>query len=881
MSTPDHKLDRFSYSRRNNSNNSNTLNYESPFRRARLDSRSAGDNGADPSRVPSPGATKNGHGVRPRRSFGQTRTLRGAFEAAARGTTATGAAMSTDDSQRPPSAAAAIERRTPSPSRARRQRNMSVHSVASPVSPPPGELIETYRRINDADNLNDHVAQDEFDDPSHEQQQQQLRVDRTQRTSPGLGTRAYHEDAEDAYDSDLSFLDDGSDDSLRKKLANHVKDQQRLKRISSRESPVFSRAKVGQRALSAESLQRRERDEEEEQPPQQTHNSNDNDDDVEPALNLPRTWGRWKAHRERLNSITRRKSVSAPRDDAPQGNNNSNNNNNAPAPEWDADADIDFTARSLQVSDSPPVRKLVETRAGAERNLTRNHNNNNNTLAEDKSEDTQRRISRDKAPSPVKRKSVPNSPVSVYKAPSRDKPSPAKSDSHELLRKLARAESPKQVMTPEPKPYEKRLLEMKTPVVTGAWVDTPMTERVAEPPTPESLKDVPSPSKPPPPPPPKSEDTSAKPPEKPSEPREQKRPDSKEQKPSDQKQQEPSDSKDQKPSEPQEQPEPEVKREKRKLQLIKPQLPKSALETILADAKADNPLVLGDDTIASLQGILDDEPTLFKAEENEEREIKAAPAANKNNSTRAIAPGLDELKELTGKDTAILDQLNDKLQSLVQIIHDARNGLSSLEDQVARDTVIFAAAQQKRHSGGTCETCERCGDGRHYVAIPLPRLWRRDPVSQRIRPTRLGWFTALFLIWYVSESVMCEFYCHPFVAEVCERNCLMPDAPRFPFALPTMLWRWSHLSAIISPLLTILTAFLRLLAQLLGLWDGYVDDAPQEWFFGDVGVRARVREFPVVATPAAEVHSGGDFWSGQAASSRVNDGLSMDDDEYI
>jgi len=71
---------------------------------------------------------------------------------------------------------------------------------------------------------------------------------------------------------------------------------------------------------------------------------------------------------------------------------------------------------------------------------------------------------------------------------------------------------------------------------------------------------------------------------------------------------------------------------------------------------------------------------------------------------------------------------------------------------------------------------------------------------------------------------MTEMYAHPLISDHCTGYCLRPDAPVFPFVTVTMLWRWSRLSTLLAPVLTIAIALFRLVTQLLGLWDGYVDD---------------------------------------------------------
>jgi hypothetical protein len=769
MSHPDRTTDRAFSCRRDQPSQRYTSSY-STFHRARephdLDSALE----IDTSRIPSP-TSKNG--ARPRKAFGQTRTLKGAFEATSRSFT-----MSDGEGENTPPVPPAG--RTPSP-RSRRQRNLSLPSpLAEIVSPPPGELEETYRRINDADNLADLVSQDDLEQP---QDLSRWRDGAGRRLPPGSVISQVHNE-EDNFGPGLSFLDDVTDDSMRRKLANHMRDEERLKRVTSRDSPVFSKAKVGSKALSAENLQRRNREQEE--------IAEDMEDDLKPSLNVPRSWGsRSRGHREWLNSITRQNG-DTPREREPRR-----------SIEREIDADIDFTARSLQISSSPPVRQSLKDAGLSRKIFTTAASPTDNQM---KSESEQRRAT-------TEGEAIPNTPIVVYKATPRERSTKRRSDSRELLRKLARTESPSQDSTPEQtKPAEKNVLPDKTPVVIGAWIDTPMTERAAEL-TEDLSRVIDSPSKPGP-------DanltststtttsTDTKPPEGNNN---LTRPLS-------------SEVAAKKQAGTDRQAEPKVKwdvkiketQQKPKAELLKPRLPKSALETVIEDAKLNgNPLVLGDDTISSLQELLDNDDNknrpLLKYESDDSTEDVAVGGIDNTSE-----PGQLQLQTASGKDIQPYDRINSKLQTLIHSIHDARTGLNGLEDHMSPET--------KQLEGGCCETCGAHSNGKVYVSIPLPRLWRRDPISHRIQPTYLGWTLLVAITWYISESTMCDYYCHPTVAEVCEGYCLRPDAPRFPFTIPTMLWRWSHLSVILSPLLTIFVALVRLLAQLLGLWDGYVDD---------------------------------------------------------
>src|SRR5215471_11148023 len=216
------------------------------------------------------------NGAKRRITFNKTRTLKGAFQATAGGS---GRPAGTEDGLRtPPRYSVGKERRKP-----------SLTSPISEASSPPGELLETYRRINAADNLVDLVVQDEYDLPS-----EQARVDRIRRQSPPSPThrqRNYEnvddgggdgngDVAGDTFCSDVSFPQDMTDESLNK-FASHKMDEQRLKHATEKVSPILSKAKVALREeLSFENLQRWSEEEE----------SMDKEI-VEPSFNIPKSWG--------------------------------------------------------------------------------------------------------------------------------------------------------------------------------------------------------------------------------------------------------------------------------------------------------------------------------------------------------------------------------------------------------------------------------------------------------------------------------------------------------------------------------------------------------------------------------------------------------------
>jgi hypothetical protein len=273
----------------------------------------------------------------------------------------------------------------------------------------------------------------------------------------------------------------------------------------------------------------------------------------------------------------------------------------------------------------------------------------------------------------------------------------------------------------------------------------------------------------------------------------------------------------------------------------KADIPRSALTGLLDKAKqklttqdgatfreSNDTLNLGDATIESLEDLLTldnaDMTTLIRmGAEFEAREqiLRGAP------------------RDDASAEAALLDRLGSKLDRLRTNIHDARKGISKLEHQVSHaDT---PEDQQALEMASSCKSCRGPRAGfestpistptRVYLAVPLPRFFHDKQKDHWLpRPTLLGWTTLAFSVWYLSESAMCDRYCHPLYAEYYE----WPEEaePRFGYALPTMLWRWSRIREfgplLLGPLWTLLVAFVRIIGQAFGLMDGFVDDLPSK-----------------------------------------------------
>ncbi|EZF33590.1 hypothetical protein H109_01395 [Trichophyton interdigitale MR816] len=669
------------------------------------------------------------NGREPRITFSKTRTLTGAFEATESPRNTARANSGQDDEEAPRYNRAGRERNGPAVSPKFKQSSL-----------PSRELLEPYRTMDDADNLADLDVQED-----------QVRRDQGSPSPAARNRRIFDQKAENIYDIDLDFLDDVSDDDLRMKLAQHALDERRLKRATkSTNGPIFSRAKDTdlKTALSMQNLQRHEAEKKEEDI---EHPEPELDNQIDPAVNIPRTWGsRGRRSREWLDGVVT----------TTNGVDNKQNEDDIRLPVEEWGNDFDFTARSLQVSDSPPVKASQD----------KQDNSFRAQFSMSAAQDSQLEKTQD--PDMARLDLRPDTGSSAHSYGTAEKPrfASGRGSSSQLLRKLTRRSS-SPVKTPEQQRIAtKTPLTAKTPVVTGAWIDTPITERSKTPhienikkeeqgpeTQPKSVEDIPKANK-----------------------------------ASDSRQRDLHTG--------------QRKSTSRPMPLKKPKLPKSALESILEKEKSgEYSLILGDNTLDSLKDILEDKPF---SEKSGDEQVKSEPS-------------LSSFHVDTDEET--LDRVNSKLKSLLHNINEARAGLSSLEHQ-AEETIARPGSgalknknsriRHHNHSTAPCEACGLYGDGRLYLALPSRRFWKR-----------ISFVFLIFFTWWIAELAMCDYYCHPLYASRCERNCLNPNAPRYPFVIPTMLWRWSHLSVVLSPLWTIFVALFRLTAQLFGFWDGFVESS--------------------------------------------------------
>lgn len=158
-----------------------------------------------------------------------------------------------------------------------------------------------------------------------------------------------------------------------------------------------------------------------------------------------------------------------------------------------------------------------------------------------------------------------------------------------------------------------------------------------------------------------------------------------------------------------------------------------------------------------------------------------------------------------------IERMNKTIKSGLVSIRDAKRGIERLEDQVSSTPELL----KHNHDQDSCPKCasESSESSFYHLNIPVPCLWSRDPTKWTgVRFTWLGLLLALFTAWFFMESATCELICHP---QYSSTNNWRPDDPFWGWALPTLLDRCA------GGLLTYsLKNYARLMVWILSSWTG-------------------------------------------------------------
>ena len=230
-------------------------------------------------------------------------------------------------------------------------------------------------------------------------------------------------------------------------------------------------------------------------------------------------------------------------------------------------------------------------------------------------------------------------------------------------------------------------------------------------------------------------------------------------------------------------------------------------------------------------------------------------------------------------DVAFIGHLTSRMERLMSNLHEARKGITRLEQKVALTPAADLVAADQGSQAVVHDPnrrCTACGGGKNDLTphvhvytskmstflslpiahttftVPIPLLFHprtsktatsqyRTILSRFLpgRPTWLGYLTFAIWSWYILECTMTELYARPVYAE---RYIFPPPGerePEFPLVLPTMLYRWgvdaTGISVLLGPLLAVVSGLFgglsrvfvgiyRVLAMAAGWTDGFVDD---------------------------------------------------------
>lgn len=228
---------------------------------------------------------------------------------------------------------------------------------------------------------------------------------------------------------------------------------------------------------------------------------------------------------------------------------------------------------------------------------------------------------------------------------------------------------------------------------------------------------------------------------------------------------------------------------------------KSALADILKEAQDSSEPQFGETTIQSLEDIVS--PELDPTEPTLTVDIGAA--------AQEVMDAIDGNQPLTQaerdrrQEKLAMEAMNKHLRAARTSIKDADRGLRRVENRIETaqtespsSAIATDPAPLPRPSivknGKT--VCEACG-GTYYGSV-WKALWIEfrscfyiwDPPSTWcIRLSWLGLMCLTSLVWYILESVLCAYYCHPLYGSSMVGYGVDPDAPSFPFVIPTLFFR--------------------------------------------------------------------------------------------
>lgn len=231
-----------------------------------------------------------------------------------------------------------------------------------------------------------------------------------------------------------------------------------------------------------------------------------------------------------------------------------------------------------------------------------------------------------------------------------------------------------------------------------------------------------------------------------------------------------------------------------------PNRPKSVLEEIVRDARRDPTSTFGDATIQSLEDIV--HPNIDPSDTT--LTFDAGGAYEDAAEDLDIGRPLTQAEKDRRQEDLAIEAMNKHLRAARTSIKDADRGLQRVENKW--ETTSHVEAPQPPTTTSTSKSaapldrdwktvCEHCGGSYHSLWWGLWTEFRSifyvydKNARYGVRITWPGLIFLTWLLWYLLENFLCYHYCHPLYAEFMTGYGVNPDAPRYPFVVPTLLFR--------------------------------------------------------------------------------------------
>ncbi|PZD40062.1 hypothetical protein A1F97_05390 [Pyrenophora tritici-repentis] len=307
-----------------------------------------------------------------------------------------------------------------------------------------------------------------------------------------------------------------------------------------------------------------------------------------------------------------------------------------------------------------------------------------------------------------------------------------------------------------PLPKERPVLNAKTPVVTGAWVDTPGPRTTSRPVTSEGAssrslsprKSSPKGSL-------RSKASSERPASIPEAPEEAP------------------------PNPP--------------TGVIRPKVSTSALQAVVDSAKSQGrreSADYGDSTINSLEELITPLPNSPPPEEDTLQGLPLPTSTPRNEAERQRQ-----------QEALHLHRMADHLRATRTSLRDASRGMKRVEDQI----VHVEEGENGERIAVISASCPCTSSFHHMQAFSMWQWWKSLFWEQELKTSRYtshsGWrvcggltglsiFLIALFMWWVGEEIACEIYCHPTYAYSTPYPfSVQPNAPKYPYVIPTLVYR--------------------------------------------------------------------------------------------